>query len=987
MGVLDWKGLVKQVLTSILEVRPGLLQTSLAALRVPKSKDREHALMMLAMMGDPSGVGLEPLIKSERDRRALLHALARLAAGSRRSAARALAASDVSKRRAVAIELAMEPHQKGMQQLEPLLSDSDSVVRALARSSLVALGETLGEPNRAAQTLVSAVLEPDSIHGTEAACALPTVGPLGLDCLKELLAEHERRPRCAAAAGLRYATQDQAVTLLTEHLADSDAFVRCTAAESLGLHPLTLRPDWQARVVEKLDRALHDPEHLSRYSMARALSLTGGDAPPPALIRCLADSDPRVRFATAEALGDTVKPHVVITPGKGWFRTLEGTGEPTESTAIITRELGVLARYDKTVSKIAQRSLAAILAHSSEWPTIKAAAASSVQAPPPKPPIEDGGRPPRYADVVPYEEEKAQFGRRLPDASLLQKGTWYRLEVAIRLVPIGIGAFSEEPPLGVRPVPQAAPIEILVVAQSDSFHIALRTGHITLPKTGDSTANAVFRVRADGSHLTQDGIAALELRFYYRFNLIEYMTVLAPVAGGTAKEHAPFTKRLELVRHSINREYRDLDHFTPRRLNVHVTRRDDAYELNFAVSGESEGPGFALTARTRITSQDLESQLVNLRTRLEHLVEGSYLQKVQGSRVEFREAMQSLAQFGHALWMLLFRGRLKSELAHMGKALRESPLADGSLVQVSIDETAGRFFFPWALLFDGKFPESHETPKPSDFWGYRYGIEQQLGVAQSAPDLPRALTRPLRIDFMLWEYFPNASEQIALMQELGQTAAGKLTVSAPPIKDSATFYKRYKPPDEFDADVLYFYTHGHTRPLLNSTVHPQALAAPSPPADATEDDIERLREYRERRQRSLEESTLSWIGLSHGRLYYQHLQENLDDLVTQPLVFLNMCESAQVTPLSSESFVDFFLTRNARTVVGTECAMTIHFAHPFSRHFLTEVLKGRRMADALLSARRYFLDRQNPLGLAYTLFGSGTLSFTPPCVAVDTNQT
>lgn len=122
----------------------------------------------------------------------------------------------------------------------------------------------------------------------------------------------------------------------------------------------------------------------------------------------------------------------------------------------------------------------------------------------------------------------------------------------------------------------------------------------------------------------------------------------------------------------------------------------------------------------------------------------------------------------------------------------------------------------------------------------------------------------------------------------------------------------------------------------------------------------------------------SWIGLSYGRLYLDELYDEVKELRSKPLVILNMCESAQVTPSLSDSFVDFFLDRGARGVVGTECPMTVEFADVFSESLFTGLLSGQSVGLALLNARRKFLEMRNPLGLAYTLFGSADASFVPP---------
>src|SRR5206468_1062863 len=101
------------------------------------------------------------------------------------------------------------------------------------------------------------------------------------------------------------------------------------------------------------------------------------------------------------------------------------------------------------------------------------------------------------------------------------------------------------------------------------------------------------------------------------------------------------------------------------------------------------------------------------------------------------------------------------------------------------------------------------------------------------------------------------------------------------------------------------------------------------------------------------------------------------DLSGIPLAILNMCESAQITPLLSESFVDFFLDSGVRSVLGTECIMTVNFAHAFAQELLQRLFAGLTIGQALLETRRVFKDKLNPLGLAYTLFGSATLCFKP----------
>src|SRR5208282_1746469 len=121
----------------------------------------------------------------------------------------------------------------------------------------------------------------------------------------------------------------------------------------------------------------------------------------------------------------------------------------------------------------------------------------------------------------------------------------------------------------------------------------------------------------------------------------------------------------------------------------------------------------------------------------------------------------------------------------------------------------------------------------------------------------------------------------------------------------------------------------------------------------------------ERRYRSDE----SFIELTTGRLELRKLYRDVERLAMQPLVILNMCDSAQVTPSLSQSFIDFFLSRGARAVIGTECSMRPIFADFVCRKLLSALFQAQPIGEALRQIRIEAAARKNLLGLAYTLFG------------------
>ncbi len=156
-------------------------------------------------------------------------------------------------------------------------------------------------------------------------------------------------------------------------------------------------------------------------------------------------------------------------------------------------------------------------------------------------------------------------------------------------------------------------------------------------------------------------------------------------------------------------------------------------------------------------------------------------------------------------------------------------------------------------------------------------------------------------------------------------------MSRPPVLDEAAC-RRLLTAEESN-DILYFYAHGHT-------------ARPYGPADARRlfldvydglpegSVVRREFEAAYRRMREPGSDEQSWIALTYGRLMLNQLYAEVGLLAGTPIVILNTCESAQVTPSLAYSFVHFFLTHGASAVLGTECPMTIHFAHPFGEALL-----------------------------------------------------
>jgi hypothetical protein len=592
------------------------------------------------------------------------------------------------------------------------------------------------------------------------------------------------------------------------------------------------------------------------------------------------------------------------------------------------------------------------------------AAAETGEPPPRREPT------PRYADITLFRDE--QRSHPVPSRSTLKAGTEYWLESAVREVKKGIDAKRKSLP--VRPVKQQTDIALLVTADSDEFEIEPQLGYVTLPPTGDSTHQAVFKVTPKRGS-TKGLTGKIELRFYYRFNLIEHVVFTART---TLKEQRRKGSSLLVRQRSVSREMLDFDEFVPRRMNIHVSKDGTTYRLKFTLAAGS-GEEVVLRARTIMSKEDMEDALERVREILEDLALRDYANSLQPGRGTFREAVTRLAAFGSELWTSLFRGEPGSDLDAIGLALRDRPIESDGFIQVSMPERGTYFILPWALLYDKPLPaDSYTVPDPRGFWGYRYAIEQRLASTGSSTDAPVQMSAPMKLAFMVWDSFPNAADQVAMMDQLTRDADPKLEVSSPPVALKDDFYKRV--PGSADS-ILYFYTHGHTRKRLERSKAPNLAKLLEAQLKRTPEDAPERNSLLGLLKRLVEDTAehdKTYIELSSGRLYYTDLLSRIERLSSSPFVFLNMCESAQSVPLFQENFINLFLGLGARAVLGTECTMTVNFAHPFSSYFLKELLRGSPLAIALRSTRQHFLDKQNPLGLAYTLYGSGAVRYLPP---------
>jgi len=553
---------------------------------------------------------------------------------------------------------------------------------------------------------------------------------------------------------------------------------------------------------------------------------------------------------------------------------------------------------------------------------------------------------PRFPDFRVLRGSGEEHDPRRP----LTVGETYVLEVRVTPAPSGIPAAEGKPREPVIEPREAAPVTLTVTVDASSHvEVPEPLDSLHLPPEGASTV-ARFELRA-----TEAKPAKLSVRIYYRLNLLARARVVAEVADEVDGDDPRPAAVVVVESERLDATFAELADMAPRDAHIDVTAEDGAYEMTLAFRKDEPGEA-AFRARVRLSPEELEDALVRVRETLAAIsAEPVFNQKLEGSKHMRARHLRTLAAEGRRLWGMLFHRDIDSAASELERVLKDAPLAPDSRLQISLDRGAEPFVFPWALLFPGDIPEEPAPPAVDGFWGTRYELEVRAPRTPTLPDRPFATGAGVKLAFALHP-FPNAAEQEKLLARLETESGGKLRAGAP-VRLKSEWLALLR---NCDAQVLYFYTHGFTRQRKADV---QGTGAGAPPASDADPDRDR-----------------TWIQVPGGRLYLDELQDAVSqNLRSEPLVFLNMCESAQMTPSLSESLVAFFLDRGARTVIGTECPMTIYFAHAFAERLLSQLLRGDRVGKALLDARRHFIESaNNTLGFAYSLYGTAAFRFAPP---------
>jgi hypothetical protein len=479
-------------------------------------------------------------------------------------------------------------------------------------------------------------------------------------------------------------------------------------------------------------------------------------------------------------------------------------------------------------------------------------------------------------------------------------------------------------------------VELTVDLHSDDFDIVALKQTFKLQRTGKARGKAQFEITPK-----HEGRSTVTATIHKERNFVQQMTITLSV--GAANAEPPSTT-------SVSRPRSAVPQIQSREVMIVMTPSvPSGYDF---MARDERG---IKTAHLEVEPNELSDAITAARDALLGVVqhadangEDVFQTRIAIEPPDTEAALRIMAQAGARLFQLLFKHAGGSQDAvAIGTWLR-GLMTDG-VEPMSIQVMSKRAPIPWALVYTGDVSARSKLDWKS-FLGVRHIIEQlpivdQLGqggasITSDQPCLEVSINLNRKIDEEMRADWVEKQEQF---WNDATAAHGRLHVT--PRTQRNEFLTALA--DETTADqILYFYGHAETT----------ALGARGG-ADA------------------------SALALSDAKITLGELstQASTDiKLRGNPLVFINACESAELSPLFYDGFVPYFMGKGARGVIGTECRTPGIFAAEWAKRFFERFLAGQPLGALFLALRREFLEQQgNPLGLLYAVHCDGDTQVSP----------
>ncbi len=475
--------------------------------------------------------------------------------------------------------------------------------------------------------------------------------------------------------------------------------------------------------------------------------------------------------------------------------------------------------------------------------------------------------------------------------------------------------------------PDEAMLELTVQLSSEDFEVLTEPQKLRVPRRGKSLNKARFDIRPK-----REGDGVLQAVFLKDGNFVQLVTVRLPVGGPI---HAASPSPTSLGR-GLDASFA----LQPRDVTLVLTNTGAGFQAILA------GPVYA-NATLPITLAELDQMIGQARNDLQGIVDlesgaggsPSYQAGIDIPPAVADAALRVVAKAGFRLFQRVFFGPASDAQSKLlGSRLREMAQKDRLKIQILSE----RFPLPWGILYMAdRFDPDHIDPEM--FLGFKHVIEHiplqpAMQVLANRIDGRPLLSVSLNVnaDIDAQMGIPVIAEQLEYWSQTSKRVGTKLVV-----RKTQEEVKRALADISSSDQLLYFYCHAVSKSLSEGGGPDASALVLTGDGRLTLGDL----------------SIFAPIGSS---------------LAGAPLVFINACESAEMSPLFYDGFVPYFMGKGARGVIGTECQTPAIFAAEWARRFFDSFLEGKSVGDVFLELRREFYEKHNNLlGLLYALYCDG----------------
>jgi len=479
-------------------------------------------------------------------------------------------------------------------------------------------------------------------------------------------------------------------------------------------------------------------------------------------------------------------------------------------------------------------------------------------------------------------------------------------------------------------------VDLTVQLASQDFDIFTEPQKLRLPRRGKSKNKARFDLSPK-----HEGDCILNALFLKNGNFIQLMTL--KLQAGKLLDHAVSSSE------TLGRVLDASLEMKPRDVTLVLTKTVDGFQaiLSKAV---------AAIATLPITEPQLDSMIAEAREELLAVVnwKAGPDQAVYQAGIDIppevnAAALRTMARTGFRLFQQVFYGpAADAQSKLLGDRLRTMAQKERLKIQIF----SQKFLLPWGILYMAdSFDEDHVDPEL--FLGFKHIIEHiplqpPMDVLTSTIDSRPLLNVSVNVNADIDEQMgiPVIGDQLEYWKGFSDGATKVI------VRKTREEVKKALADVSSPDQLLYFYCHAVSA----------SLADPGGP-DAS-----------------------AIVLTGNGRLTLEDLNISAPTskvLSGAPLVFVNACESAELSPLFYDGFVPYFMAKGARGVIGTECETPALFAAEWARRFFDSFLAGKPLGETFLDLRREFYQRHhNLLGLLYALYCDGDTQIAPAVAKV-----